>query len=126
MNRRLIIDTDAKNEADDQYAIVHALLSPSLVIEGIATTSRSPTGHRTRYRIGGRRTRTRRPSTPGSTNLSNDVTSANVVFQSELRFWPSPDVEKGICSSFGRPSGTYFVAASNRAMSCLAPSVSRP
>jgi purine nucleosidase len=33
--RRLIIDTDAKNEADDQYAIVHALLSPSLDIRGI-------------------------------------------------------------------------------------------
>ena len=28
--RRVIIDTDAKNEADDQFAIVHALLSPSL------------------------------------------------------------------------------------------------
>lgn len=27
---RLIMDTDAKNEADDQYAIVHALLSPKL------------------------------------------------------------------------------------------------
>lgn len=27
---RVIIDTDAKNEADDQYAIVHALLSPKL------------------------------------------------------------------------------------------------
>lgn len=25
---RVIIDTDAKNEADDQFAIVHALLSP--------------------------------------------------------------------------------------------------
>jgi purine nucleosidase len=24
--RRVIIDTDAKNEADDQFAIVHALL----------------------------------------------------------------------------------------------------
>lgn len=24
----LIVNTDAKNEADDQYAIVHALLSP--------------------------------------------------------------------------------------------------
>lgn len=33
--RRVIIDTDAKNEADDQYAIVHALLSPSLQVEGI-------------------------------------------------------------------------------------------
>lgn len=32
---RLIINTDAKNEADDQYAIVHALLSPSLDIRGI-------------------------------------------------------------------------------------------
>ena len=26
--RRVIINTDAKNEADDQFAIVHALLSP--------------------------------------------------------------------------------------------------
>jgi inosine-uridine nucleoside N-ribohydrolase len=33
--RRLIINTDAKNEADDQFAIVHALLSPSLHVEGI-------------------------------------------------------------------------------------------
>lgn len=33
--RRLIINTDAKNEADDQFAIVHALLSPSLKVEGI-------------------------------------------------------------------------------------------
>jgi purine nucleosidase len=33
--RRLIINSDAKNEADDQFAIVHALLSPSLQIEGI-------------------------------------------------------------------------------------------
>ncbi|MGN6206193.1 nucleoside hydrolase [Humibacter sp.] len=35
MRRRLIIDTDAKNEADDQFAIVHALPSPSLDIAGI-------------------------------------------------------------------------------------------
>lgn len=33
--RRLIIDSDAKNEADDQYAIVHALLSPTLDVRGI-------------------------------------------------------------------------------------------
>ena len=33
--RRLIINTDAKNEADDQFAIVHGLLSPTLQIEGI-------------------------------------------------------------------------------------------
>lgn len=33
--RRLIINSDAKNEADDQFAIVHALLSHSLQIEGI-------------------------------------------------------------------------------------------
>jgi hypothetical protein len=32
---RVIVNTDAKNEADDQYAIVHALLSPSLDIRGI-------------------------------------------------------------------------------------------
>lgn len=33
--RRVIIDTDAKNEADDQYAIVQALLSPTLDVRGI-------------------------------------------------------------------------------------------
>lgn len=33
--RRVIIDTDAKNEADDQYAIVHALLSDTLDVRGI-------------------------------------------------------------------------------------------
>jgi purine nucleosidase len=31
---RLIIDTDAKNEADDQFAIVHHLLSPKMIIKG--------------------------------------------------------------------------------------------
>lgn len=34
-HRRVILSTDAKNEADDQYAIVHALLSPSLDVRGI-------------------------------------------------------------------------------------------
>lgn len=33
--RRLIVDTDAKNEADDQFAIVHALLSPTLDVRGL-------------------------------------------------------------------------------------------
>lgn len=32
---RLIINTDAKNEADDQFAIVHALLTPRFDIKGI-------------------------------------------------------------------------------------------
>lgn len=32
---RLIIDSDAKCEADDQYAIVHALLTPKFVVKGI-------------------------------------------------------------------------------------------
>ncbi len=32
---RAIINTDAKNEADDQYAIIHALLSPSLEVRGL-------------------------------------------------------------------------------------------
>jgi hypothetical protein len=43
--RRVILDTDAKNEADDQFAIVHALLSPSLDVRGLIAahfgTSRS-------------------------------------------------------------------------------------
>ena len=33
--RRLIVNSDAKNEADDQFAIVHALLSPSVDLVGI-------------------------------------------------------------------------------------------
>ena len=33
--RRIIINTDAKNEADDQFAIVHGLLSPTLDVRGI-------------------------------------------------------------------------------------------
>lgn len=32
---RLIVNTDAKNEADDQYAIVHALLTPRFIIKGL-------------------------------------------------------------------------------------------
>jgi len=32
---RLIINTDAKNEADDQFAIVHALLTKKFIIKGI-------------------------------------------------------------------------------------------
>lgn len=32
---RVIINTDAKNEVDDQYAIVHAVLTPSFEIHGI-------------------------------------------------------------------------------------------
>jgi purine nucleosidase len=32
---RLIINSDAKNEADDQYAIVHALLTPQFIVKGI-------------------------------------------------------------------------------------------
>jgi len=35
---RVIIDTDAKNEADDQFAIVHALLTPKFIIKGIIGT----------------------------------------------------------------------------------------
>jgi len=32
---RVIVNTDAKNEADDQYAIVHALLTPRFIIKGL-------------------------------------------------------------------------------------------
>ncbi|QOS79413.1 nucleoside hydrolase [Paenibacillus sp. JNUCC31] len=32
---RLIMNTDAKNEADDQFAIVHALLTPRFIIKGL-------------------------------------------------------------------------------------------
>ncbi|MBM7570584.1 nucleoside hydrolase [Aquibacillus albus] len=43
---RLIINTDAKNEADDQYAIVHALLTPKFDIRGIIAA------HFGKYRFG--------------------------------------------------------------------------
>ncbi|MFI7614914.1 nucleoside hydrolase [Nonomuraea terrae] len=33
--RRVIINTDAKNEADDQFAIVHGLLSPTFDLRGL-------------------------------------------------------------------------------------------
>ena len=32
---RLIVNSDAKNEADDQFAIVHALLTPKFDIKGL-------------------------------------------------------------------------------------------
>ena len=32
---RVIIDTDCKNEADDQFALVHALLTPKFIIPGV-------------------------------------------------------------------------------------------
>src|ERR1700721_2057157 len=32
---RVIVNTDAKNEADDQYAIVHAILTPLFELHGI-------------------------------------------------------------------------------------------
>ena len=32
---RVIIHSDAKNEADDQYAIAHALMTPGFDIRGI-------------------------------------------------------------------------------------------
>jgi purine nucleosidase len=40
---RLIINTDAKNEADDQYAIVHALLTPRFKIKGIIAANYAKT-----------------------------------------------------------------------------------
>ncbi|ROQ64154.1 inosine-uridine nucleoside N-ribohydrolase [Rathayibacter sp. PhB152] len=44
--RRVIVVSDVANEADDQFAVVHALLSPSLDIRGIVAShfgdSRSP------------------------------------------------------------------------------------
>ena len=35
---RLMVDTDAKNEADDQYAIMHHLLTPMFDVRGIIAT----------------------------------------------------------------------------------------
>jgi len=33
--QRVIVNTDAKNEADDPFAIVHAVLTPSFDLRGI-------------------------------------------------------------------------------------------
>ncbi|HZG85987.1 nucleoside hydrolase [Paenibacillus sp.] len=41
---RVIINTDAKNEADDQFAIVHALLTPRFRIKGIIGAQFETTG----------------------------------------------------------------------------------
>ncbi|NCT92397.1 nucleoside hydrolase [Cellulomonas sp. APG4] len=35
LRSRLLLSTDAKNEADDQFAIAHALLSPTLDLRGV-------------------------------------------------------------------------------------------
>ena len=35
---RIIVDTDAKNEADDQYAIMHHLLTPNFDVRGMIAT----------------------------------------------------------------------------------------
>jgi len=35
---RLIISSDTKNEADDQYAIAHALMSPKIIVKGIVAS----------------------------------------------------------------------------------------
>ena len=32
---RVIVNSDAKNEADDQYAVVHALLTPQFIVKGL-------------------------------------------------------------------------------------------
>ena len=32
---RVIVDSDAKNEADDQFAIVHALLTPKFHVKDL-------------------------------------------------------------------------------------------
>ena len=32
---RMIVHTDCKNEADDQYALVHHLLTPKFIVRGI-------------------------------------------------------------------------------------------
>ncbi|MCB0013971.1 MAG: nucleoside hydrolase [Anaerolineales bacterium] len=50
---RVIVNTDAKNEADDQYAIVHALLTPYFDIRGLISahfgTRRSETSEQESY-----------------------------------------------------------------------------
>ncbi len=49
---RVIINSDAKCEADDQYAIVHAILSPRLQIKGLIGAhfgTRSATGAEESY-----------------------------------------------------------------------------
>ncbi len=54
--QRVVVNTDAKNEADDQYAIVHAVLTPSFDLHGII-----PTHFETRKSVTSSRTATTRP-----------------------------------------------------------------
>ena len=42
----MIVNTDAKNEADDQFAIVHALLSPSVDSAGSSPPTSVRAGQR--------------------------------------------------------------------------------
>lgn len=49
--RRVVISTDAANEADDQFAIVHALLSPVLDVVGIAPAHFGSPGSREKSRV---------------------------------------------------------------------------
>ena len=45
MPRRVLIDSDAKNEIDDQYAIVRALIAPELQIEGLTAAGYTDREH---------------------------------------------------------------------------------
>lgn len=44
---RVIIDTDAGAEADDQFAIIHGLLTPKFEVKGIIAEQFGPNYHKT-------------------------------------------------------------------------------
>ena len=48
---RVIIDTDAKNEGDDDFAILHHLLTPQFDVRGICQTV-TALSNRTRQAMG--------------------------------------------------------------------------
>ncbi|MCK5804221.1 MAG: hypothetical protein KAI66_15395 [Lentisphaeria bacterium] len=49
MTKRVLIDTDAKNEIDDQYAILRALGAPELKVEAITAAGYYDTNRKPRH-----------------------------------------------------------------------------
>lgn len=115
---RLLVDTDARNEADDQYAIVHALLTPRVDVRGLVGAhfvAEAMRDHplplfvaflgpltdlavalRAEPRIAGRLTAVwigggPYPDGGAEFNLGNDVDAANEVFDSDVELWQIPN-----------------------------------
>lgn len=106
--RRVIISTDAKNEADDQYAIVHALLSPILDVRGIVPAHFGERGGPN----GMQRSRDEVDLLLRLMDREGQVTVANgspLPLADDRTPQPSPGAQL-ILDEAGRDEGTLFVA----------------